>query len=639
MLRSASPTPSRAAPEIIRQLRIVPFFNVRSRRLLQLLSLSILALVACGRDDAAPPADPPAAATGRPAVDARDAPFVDITAASGLDFTHWNGMVGGYDYPEMMGSGVALLDYDGDGDLDVYFVQSGALRPERIADAVFPPPERPGDRLFRNDLVVHPDGSRTLRFTDVTEAAGLAAASGSTATPGYGMGAAAADFDNDGDVDLYITRLGRNRLLLNRGDGTFLDASAGSGADDARWSVPAIPLDFDRDGRLDLFVGNYVAWSAAADPDCTDELGMTNYCGPLAFRPQVDTLLRGLGDGTFEDVGERAGIREEYGGALGAAALDYDDDGLLDLYVGNDGMPNQLWRNLGDGRFVNAALEAGVAVSGEGNPEASMGIAAADVDDDGDEDLFITHLTRETNTFYQNEADGHFSDRSTESGLGAPSFRMTGFGAGFLDFDNDGRLDLLTVNGAVKVVKEQRLSGDDLPLRQADQLFRNLGPDAAGRSRFEEVRGIAALAREGVSRGAAFGDLDNDGDVDVVVVDNSGPARLLRGEPGAATRWLGLRLALPAGDGERDAWGARATLILPDGRRLSRRVGATASYASSSDPRLLFGLGGAAEEQDLTELRLRVRWPDGGEEEWTDLEIGRYTTLRRGAGTAVGGAS
>ncbi len=605
----------------------------RARAVLGLLAL----VLGCGAPETQPGA-PPATSAGRvtPAEDgARSVPlFVEAAAETGLDFTHWNGMSGELYYAEMMGSGAALFDIDNDGDLDVYLVQGNFLGPEGLdpADATFPPPgPLPlSDRLFRNDLSVAGDGRRRLRFTDVTEASGIRAT-------GYGMGATAADFDNDGWTDLYVTNLGRNQLYRNRGDGTFEDVTENAGAGVERWSVPAVAFDVDRDGWLDLFVGNYVEFSPAANKRCTDELGMANYCGPLAFAPEPDVLLHSRGGGadgrvTFEDVSLEAGILAEYGGCLGAVAADFDGDAWLDLYVANDGMPNQLWINQGEASvapearkrriFENQALLAGAAVSGQGHPQASMGVAAADFDGDGDEDLFLSHLASETNTVYVNDGRGAFEDRSAATGLGAPSLPMTGFGTAWLDYDNDGRLDQLTVNGAVKVIKAQALAGDPLPLHQRNQLFRNRGDGT-----FEDVTDAAGPAFElsEVSRGAAFGDVDNDGDTDVVISNNSGPARLLLNQVGQDRRWLGLRLVARG----RDAPGARAGVFRRDGSVLWRRVGATASYASSSDPRLLFGLGG-----DAAVTQIVVEWPDGRNERWAPETVppDAYTTLRQGSG-------
>ncbi|MCP3956779.1 MAG: CRTAC1 family protein [bacterium] len=590
--------------------------------------IAFLALIAAGCEPESnePPAPELDAASGTPVageVVSGEAIFLDQAATAGLDFTHWNGMTGKLYYAEMMGSGVALLDYDNDGDLDVYLVQGNLLGATGSAeDATFPPPgELPlTDRLFRNDLTADSEGRPLIRFVDVTEESGIKA-------HGYGMGVAAADFDNDGWTDLYVTNLGRDQILRNR-DGTgFEDVTEHS--DVARgWSVPAVALDYDRDGWLDLFVGRYVEYSAAANKRCTDELGAPNYCGPLAFAPLPDLLLHNRGDGTFDDASRDAGLLEEFGGCLGAVAADFDDDGWLDLYAANDGMPNQLWINREGRTFENRALLAGAAVSGQGHPEASMGVAAADFDRDGDEDLFVAHLRRETNTVYVNDGGGVFADRSAAVGLGAPSLSMTGFGTAWLDYDNDGWLDQMTVNGAVKVIKELSLAGDPLPLHQRNQLFRNRGDGS-----FVEVteRAGAAFELSEVSRGAAFGDLDNDGDTDVLVSNNSGPVRLLLNQTGQDLPWIGLRLMDRSG--KRDLLGARAGVVLASGTTLWRRTGTIASYASSSDPRLLFGLGDGPSISEVV-----VGWPDGHTESWTPetVPIGAYTTLRQGTGSTTG---
>ena len=336
--------------------------------------------------------------------------FVDATGSAGIDFVHWNGMSGAFYMPENMSGGGALFDADGDGDLDLYLLQGQMLGTGKTpAESIFPPPagDPPSDRFYRNELIPH----GTLRFTDVTTAAGL-----STGSPGYAMGVAAGDYDNDGRVDLYVSSFGANRLLRNQGPGkdgivTFEDVTTAAGADDQRWSVATLFFDYDGDGRLDLYIGNYLDFTFKTHRPCTTRTGVRDYCDPDAFAPVPDRLLRNLGPGadgtiTFEDVTETSGLSREFGKALGAVAADLDDDGRLDLYVANDGTPNQLWLNQGDGTFRDEALLAGCALSGEGRAEASMGLDAADFDADGDLDLFMTHFTTESHTLYRNEGGG-----------------------------------------------------------------------------------------------------------------------------------------------------------------------------------------------------------------------------------------
>ena len=523
-----------------------------------------------------------------------------------------------YDFAEIFAPGVALLDFDNDGDLDLYLPQGRPLDPGAPRDGAPAPQEaafRLTDRLYRNDLVVHADGSRNLRFTDVSAGSGLEA-------PGYGMGAATGDFDNDGWIDLYLTRLGPDRLFRNAGDGTFTDVSQRIGTSHARWALSASFLDFDRDGWLDLYVGNYVDHRPGGDADCSTPTGARNYCGPQRYLPVPDRLYRNRGDGTFDDVTAESQIASAYGRALGVVAADLDGDGWVDVYVANDGDENQLWINRKDGTFGNQGLLAGVALNHAGLAEAGMGVDAGDFDNDGDADLFVTHLDNETNTLYVNDGSGMFEDRSARARLGAPSLPYTGFGARWFDADNDGWLDLLAVNGAVSILQPLVQAGDPFPLHQRNQLFRNLGD-----GRFEDVSGRAGPAFElsAVSRGAAFGDLDNDGDVDVVVGNNNGPARLLLNAAGNRNHWLGLRLA--GGDPPRDMLGARVGVFRSDGPPLRRRAGSDGSYASASDPRVLMGLGPTATVQ-----RVEVVWPGGRIEEWTDVEADRWLTLTEGTG-------
>ena len=531
--------------------------------------------------------------------------FVDRAKDLGVSFVHANGMTGGLYMPEIMGSGAAVLDYDNDGDLDLFFVQGGPFGPKTVPGGAGG--GAAGHRLYRNDL----EKGSGLRFTDVTAESGLRLGA-------YGMGVAAGDFDNDGWTDLYVTALGSNQLWKNNGKGSFSDVTARAGADDPRWSVPAAFVDYDCDGWLDLFVGNYLKFSFETHKPCRTPAGATDYCGPVPADAVPDRLLRNRKDGTFEDVTAKAGITAADGPALGVTTADFNGDGWIDVYVANDETPNQLWINRKNGTFQDDALLSGAAVSGEGRPQASMGVDAGDYDGDGDDDLVMDNLTGEGNTLYRNDGTGLFEDVSLPSGLQTASWKLTGFGAAWLDYDNDSRLDLLTVNGAVKKIEEQARAGDPLPLKQEKQLFHNLG-----NGRFEEIgkQAGAVFQIPEVSRGAAFGDLDNDGDTDVVVSNNNGPARVLINQIGNRRRWLGLRLIT----GQRDALGAVVELHLPGQPVLRRRARADGSYASANDPRVLFGLGDAAQVSKVV-----VRWPGGRIEEWKEVPLGVYTTLREG---------
>ncbi|MEE8522364.1 MAG: VCBS repeat-containing protein, partial [Thermoanaerobaculia bacterium] len=416
--------------------------------------------------------------------------FVELTG-SGFDFVHFNGHSGEFYMAEINSGGGALFDYDNDGDLDIYVVQGQRLDGKDPAEATFPP-EHPlplSDRLYRNDLEIGSDGRRRLRFTDVTGDSGIEPAA-------YGFGVAAGDFDNDGWVDLYVTRLGSNTLLRNLGAGAdgpgrFADVTAASATDDHRWSVPAAFVDFDRDGWLDLYVGNYLAFSLADHKVCRTATGARDYCGPTAYRGVPDRLFRnrGLIDGTvtFEDVTTAAGIDRVLSKSLGVVAADLDGDGRTDFYVANDMAPNQMWlqRTGGDAiasrhRFSDEALLAGSAVNARGHAEASMGVDAGDVDGDGDDDLFMTHLVRETNTLYLNDGHGNFYDATVESGLAVPSLGHTSWGTAWLDYDNDGRLEMMIANGAVRVIEKLANAGDPFPFHETNQLFWNAGAGGDG---------------------------------------------------------------------------------------------------------------------------------------------------------------
>ncbi|MEA2600313.1 MAG: enediyne biosynthesis protein [Acidobacteriota bacterium] len=532
--------------------------------------------------------------------------FVDRAADWGLAFTYASGRTGELYFPEIMGGGAALFDYDNDGDLDVFVVQGHSLKPGATVG-----PEGRG-RLFRNDLITPQGRNAVPRFVDVTEASGIRAT-------GYGMGVATGDYDNDGRTDLYVANFGSNQLWHNEGDGKFTDATAKTGTDDPRWSAGAAFADLDRDGWLDLFVLNYVDFSVQNNVRCYAPSSRRDYCGPQAFPPVTSRLLRNRGNGTFEDVSLKSGIGRKAGPGLGVVAADLDGNGWPDLFVANDGSPSFLWLNQKDFTFKEDGLLAGVAVNAAGKPEAGMGIALGDCDGDGDDDLLITHLTGETNTLYLSQGGGLFEDATARSGLGAPSLPYTGFGTAWLDFDNDGWLDLAAFNGAVNLNGAQWAKGDLFPYAQPDQLFRNQGG-----GHFVAVGPEAGVAfrTPRVSRGAAFGDVDNDGDTDILVVDTDSPVRLLVNESGSRNSWLGLRLVgKPVG--------ARVEVRRKGSLSLWRRAATDGSYASASDPRVLVGLGASSEVMEV-----RVLWPDGIVEIFPPPPLRAYTTLVRGTGKA-----
>ena len=473
----------------------------------------------------------------------------------------------------------------------------------------------------------HTDGR--LRFTDVTEKAGVG-------LKAVGMGAAVADYDNDGDLDLLVTTFGRNALFRNNGDGTFADVTEAAGIERAakdgdsgvpRWNSSAAFFDYDRDGHLDLFIAAYVDFTVRGNKICADPVGARDYCSPNAYRPVPSRLFHNEGNGRFADVSDAAGISRAYGAGLGVAAGDYNGDGWLDLFVANDATPNQLWINRRNGTFEDRGLLSGTAFNAAGNPEGSMGIASGDYDNDGDEDLFVTNLIGESHALYVNNGSGDFEDARGPAGLVAPVAAYTGFGTKWLDYDLDGKLDLFIANGAVNIVESLR--GQPLPFHQIDQLFRQRDG-----GKFVEMTSAAgpAFKLSEVGRGAAFGDVDNDGDEDVLVTNNNGPVRLLvndaAGRSGSG-HWLSIRLDQP---GNRWGFGARVGVERRGLPTLWRRVGTDGSYLSASDARVHVGLGpGPATRVDA----VIVEWPDGQRERWTGVEVDRAITLKRGEGAAA----
>ena len=494
-------------------------------------------------------------------------PFAEVASESGIDFAHHSGAEGAFLLPEIMGGGAGFLDFDGDGRLDLYFVDSHGA-----------------NRLYRN--------SGGGRFVDVSGASG-------TGDTGYGMGCAAGDFDNDGDTDLYVTNLGPNVLYRNNSDGTFSDITGEAGVGDPSWSTSAAFVDYDADGDLDLFVTNYVDWSdkpAFTDKKCFAPSGARDFCSPQAYAaPSVDTLYRNEGDGTFEDVSAAAGIHEAAGTGLGVACTDLNGDGWTDLYVANDQMPSFAWINSGDGRFTESAVELSCAVDELGRSQAGMGVVSADIDDDGDFDLWKVHLHRESHILYLNEG-AYFDDATGRWGLAAPTRRYTGFGTALFDYDLDGLLDAFVANGRVQIVADTSADG---VYAEANQLLRQVVP-----GRFEDVTSHAgpALALVENSRAAAFGDYDNDGDIDIVVVNRDGPARLLRNDAPRLGNFCSLRILDPHG---RNAIGAMVRCFVGD-RTRTFEVRSGYSYCAANDPRIHLGLGAATQID-----RVEIRWADG----------------------------
>ncbi|HEY2934727.1 MAG TPA: CRTAC1 family protein [Acidobacteriota bacterium] len=541
--------------------------------------------------------------------------FRDATIETGLKFHHFTGAAGEFYLPEIMGGGAALLDYDNDGDLDVYFVQ-GAMLDRSVAPlkAIFPPAagQPPGGRLFRNELI--PSGK--LKFSDVTSSAGIKAQF-------YGMGAAVGDYDNDGNPDLYLTGFGPNLLYRNNGNGTFSDVTAAAGVGDPRWSTSAAFLDFDGDGDLDLYVANYVDFTVKGNKKCSTPGGVPDYCTPAAYNAVPDRLYRNDGHGRFTDVSASSGIGKTAGPGLGVAAADFNGDHRADIFVANDGAANLLWINRGDGTFEESALISGVAYAEDGVTRAGMGVACGDFDNDGDEDILVSNLRREGCSLFVNSGSGVFSDETARRGLLQPTFLFTGFGAGWIDSDNDGNLDLFIANGAVTFL--EALSGNRYPFHQKNLLLQQR---AGGRFLDVSQQSGPALQLSDVSRGAAFGDIDNDGDIDIVIANNNGPARLLLNESTPRMHWV--RLRLEGVRCNRSAIGAHVYVMRKGQPPLHRRVHSDGSYCSASDLRVHVGLGARSEIDAV-----RVQWPDGSSEIWNDIRSDSEVRLRQFSGKPV----
>ncbi|MCY3744328.1 MAG: CRTAC1 family protein [Candidatus Poribacteria bacterium] len=534
--------------------------------------------------------------------------FTRVTDEAGIQFRHFNGATSEKHLVETMGGGAAFLDYDNDDDLDLYFVNGAPIRESHMdsrdnVGGVFNPDALPTNRLYQNNG----DGT----FTDVTQHAGI----GDT---GYGIGCCVADYDNDGNWDLFITNFGENILYRNDGDGTFTDVTS-----DARivgepcFSAGCAFADYDNDGWLDLVVVNYVLVDLASAPDCS-QAGIPAYCRPEDFPPASDILYRNNGDGTFTNVTQDAGLTT-LGRGLGAVWMDVDNDGFPDLYIANDREPNFLYRNNGDGTFTELGELHGIARNEHGDVESSMGIDTADYDNDGDFDVILTHYQAETNTLYQNDGNGVFWDVTAQSHLSEPTLLPLAWGTGFVDFDNDGWLDLFFANGHLHDNIEEL---EEIGIyKQQNQLFRNSSDGT-----YTDISGISGdgMLIKKSSRGAIFGDYDNDGDLDILVTNIADTPDLLRNDTPRTHHWLGIKLV--GEKSNRDGIGAKVILQSGD-VQLLREVKSGASYLSQNAHRLLIGLG-TADQVD----RIVVYWQNGVQDVIVNVQCNQWLTIREGKG-------
>jgi enediyne biosynthesis protein E4 len=540
-----------------------------------------------------------------PAADAPGVAFQDATAAAGIRFKHTSGAAGKKYLPETMGSGCAFLDYDNDGDQDILLVNAMEWTPGKGGAKSLP-------ALYRND------GKGT--FTDVTKEAGLAVET-------YGMGVAAADYDNDGWVDVFLTGLGRNRLFKNRG-GTFVDVTDKAGVAGGGFSASAAFFDYDKDGKLDLVVTRYVEWTPEKDLFCTLDGKNKSYCTPESYKGASPILYHNRGDGTFEDVTAKAGLQSPASKGLGVAMLDYDGDGWLDLVIANDTQPNKLYHNNKNGTFTDTAMTAGIAFSEAGVARAGMGVDAADYDGSGRPSLVIGNFSNEMMALYHNEGSGLFVDQAPGSTIGQATALTLTFACFFFDYDLDGQLDIFAANG--HVADDINRVQAKVQYAQPPHVFRNLG---GGKFEAATPRLGAALQRPMVARGAAYGDFDGDGDLDVLLNVNNGPAVLLRNDGGNRNHYLRVRTVGTTSN--RDGIGARVTVTLDGGRRLEGMVRTGSSYLSQSELPLTFGLGGATKV-----AKVEVAWPSGKTDVATGVTGDRVIVIKEGqavvpdAGTA-----
>lgn len=525
--------------------------------------------------------------------------FRDATEESGLNFVHSATADACYFMPESIGSGVALLDYDNDDDLDIYLVNLASHHPEKTEQ------QAEVNRLFRQE--------ESGVFVDVTAESGIGDA-------GIGMGATVGDFNNDGFADVYVTNYGPDALYKNNGDGTFTDVTEAAGVLNDKWACSAIFFDFDLDGFLDLYVTNYVDYDSSFK--CPDKAGRLEYCGPKAFTGVSDVLFKNTGDGSFTDVTWKTGVGGVAANGLGVVSADFNNDGFPDLYVANDAEPNTLWINQKGEGFQDQALEFGVALNEMGREEASMGVALGETREGAYPDLFISHLRSESNTLYRYSNSSGYEDLSAAAGFGAPELiSYTGFGAGFLDFDNDGDYDLAVANG--RILRAPILTESEPVTRwdhyaEPNSLLENDG----GRYLFSHLRQDPFCKNIEMTRGLAFGDIDNDGDVDMVASNIGSQARLYLNEAGGRGAWLTVSAIDPIL--KRDAVGAKIR-VKTKSKTYTKFVAPAYSFLSSNDFRVHFGLGAEDRVEEIV-----IEWPGGEVEVFPGVAANQFVVLKKG---------
>jgi hypothetical protein len=581
------------------------------RKILLLLLALMFAVSSCKKTEA-PTAAPQSevAAAASPSPSASPTPprpsgpieFTDVSAQAGIRFKHNSGAFGKKYLPETIGAGCAFIDYDNDGWQDIILVNSLNW------------PEQKGPKSFLALYHNNKDGT----FTNVTGQAGLGVEM-------YGIGVTVGDYDNDGNDDIYITCVGPNHLFRNLGGGKFADVTARAGVGDPGFSTSAVWFDYDNDGKLDLFVGNYVEWSIEKDIYCTLDNKNKSYCTPQSYKGQSSTLYHNRGNGTFENVTQKAGVEDPSGKTLGLALLDYDNDGWLDLFVANDTEPNKLYHNNKNGTFTDEGIAAGVAFSAAGTARAGMGVDAADYDGSGRPSVIIGNFTNESMALYHNDGSGLFTDEAAISGIGKLSAQSLTFATFFFDYDLDGLLDVFAANGHVS--DDIAVVQPNVKYQQPPHVFHN-----KGKKKFEEVTAKLgkAMQRAIVGRGAAYGDFDNDGDLDLLITSNNGQARLLRNDNANQNDLLKVKLV--GSKANRDGIGATVTVKTSKGAKQDQMVRTGSSYASQSELPLVFGLGTPDETLTLT---VEITWPGGQRDSVSNVKPNQSIIIQEGKGVTA----